>query len=78
MGKDNAEAVVMQGLKVPLYIHNDESWAKLWNEVGAATGTRWETATLPHPWEWIGVDTAEMKWMGPGVRLFDFVARRVA
>lgn len=78
MGKPVAGAVVMQGLKVPLYIHTPESFAKLWEEVGASTGTRWETQAWPHPWEWIGIDSAEMAWMGPGVQLLEFAVRRVA
>jgi hypothetical protein len=77
MGKPIAGAVVMKGLKVPLYLHNTESWAKMWREVGAATATSWETITRPRAWEWIGIDSSEMAWMGPDVQLFEFAVRRM-
>lgn len=78
MGKPVAGDVVMKGLKVPLYIHTPESFTTLWNEVGASTGTRWETMAWPRSWEWIGIDSADMAWMGPDVQLFEFAVRRAA
>ena len=77
MGSPVAGDVVMQGLNVPLYIHTPESFARLWDEVGVSTGTRWETQAWPRSWEWIGVDSVEMSWMGPGVQLLEFAVRRV-
>lgn len=77
IGKHDAGEVVMQGLEVPLYVHSPDSFARLWEEVGAATGSRWETRAWFREWEWIGVDSKEMGWMGPGVRLVEFAVRRV-
>ncbi|KAL1639309.1 hypothetical protein SLS58_008022 [Diplodia intermedia] len=31
-----------RGMKSPRFSHNVESWARLWDEVGTRTGTRWE------------------------------------
>lgn len=77
MCKPVAGEVLMQPLKVPLYIHNPESFAKLWDEAGALTGTGWETQGWPRSWEHIGVDPADMAWMGHGVEIFEFAVRRV-
>lgn len=77
MGKPNAGEVLAPGLRVPLYIHTPESFTELWEEVGSLTGTRWEVQAWPRPWKWIGVNPADMVWMGADVQLLEFAVRRV-
>ncbi|KAK4500111.1 hypothetical protein PRZ48_008297 [Zasmidium cellare] len=77
MGKVEAGDVVPQGFTVPLYVQSPESFAKLWEEVGAATGTLWETQGCLHPWAHIGVDSKDAAFMGPDVSILEFVARRI-
>jgi SAM-dependent methyltransferase len=77
MGKSDAEEVVPAGFTVPLYIQSPQSFAKLWDEVGAATGTRWETEGWLRSWGHIGVDTRDSAFMGPDVGILEFTARRV-
>jgi len=76
-GKAEAGIVLNPGLTVPVWVHSPESWVRLWDEIGVATGTRWETQAWLRLWEWVGVDRADMAWMGSDLRLFEFVMRRV-
>lgn len=32
-----------------LYVHSIESWTKLWEEIGEATGTRWDVSVTKDP-----------------------------
>lgn len=77
MGKPVADEVTVGDLKVPLYIHDPQSFAKLWEEVSALTGTEWEARAWPRSWEYIGVDSTDMAWMGADVKPFEFAVRRV-
>lgn len=77
MGKPVAGEVTTGELKVPLFLHTPESFANLWNEAGESTSTKWETEAWPRSWEHIGVDPADMAWMGADVRPFEFAVRRV-
>lgn len=78
MGKPVAGQVLAQQLKVPLYIHSSKSFEDMWEKVGAITSTRWETQAWPRSWEYIGVDPADMAWMGPDVQIFEFAVRRMS
>lgn len=78
MGKPDAEEVVPAGFTVPLYVQSPQSFANLWDAVGAATGTRWETQCWLRSWAHIGVDKKESAFMGPDVGILEFTARRVA
>ncbi|KAF7907843.1 hypothetical protein EAE99_011913 [Botrytis elliptica] len=43
IGNPKAREVTLKSLVVPMWRHNPESFAKLWDQVGQETGTRWET-----------------------------------
>ncbi|KAF7916440.1 uncharacterized protein EAE98_010739 [Botrytis deweyae] len=43
IGNPKAQEVTLKSLVVPMWRHNPESFAKLWDQVGQETGTRWET-----------------------------------
>lgn len=77
MGKPEAGEVVPEGFTVPLYVQSPESFARLWDEVGAATDTRWETQCWLRAWAHIGIDSKDSAFMGPDVGILEFAARRV-
>jgi hypothetical protein len=60
-----------------MWRHNEESFAQLWEEVGLATGTTWESKSWLRTFgemDWRDEDHA---WMEEGVRVLEFVVRRV-
>lgn len=57
--------------------HNPESFAKMWAEVGEATGTKWKTEGWLRSWEHLGWDENDQKWLGKDDRVVDFVVTRL-
>lgn len=58
--------------------HDAESFAKMWQDVGEATGTKWETQTWLRTFAEMGWDPNDTAWMEPDVRLLEFEVKRVA
>lgn len=55
-----------------MYLHNEESFQRLWNEVGVATGTQWRVEV-----EMLGKMPPGYEYMPPEARYTRFVAWRV-
>ena len=65
-------------VSVPQWRHDPASFDKMWNQVGAETGSKWETKARLLTWEDIGLDPAETAFMDPGDRILDFVVTRTS
>lgn len=76
IGNIEAKEVTNPALKVPQWRHDPASFAKMWAQVGAATGTTWETEARLHTWEDMGWDPADSAWMEPGDKVIAFVVTR--
>lgn len=73
-----AHEITMKMSAAPLWRHNPDSWAKMWEEVSTATGTKWETEGWMRTFSEMGWDEKDAAWMEPDVRLMEFVTKRVA
>ncbi|KAF7875358.1 hypothetical protein EAF04_002530 [Stromatinia cepivora] len=71
-----AQEVTLKSLGVPMWRHNPESFAKLWDQVGSETGTQWETQAWVRTFEEMSFGAQDGAWMEPGVSLIEFFARR--
>lgn len=77
IGNVEGKELINKTLKLPQYRHNPESFAKMWDQVGAETGTEWTTNARLLNWEQMGWDPKDNEWMEPGDRALDFVVTRV-
>lgn len=77
IGNPKAQEVTLKSLVVPMYRHNPESFAKLWDQVGSETGTKWETQAWIRTFEEMSFGAQDGAWMEPGVSLIEFVAQRI-
>jgi hypothetical protein len=57
--------------------HNAESLAKMFEEAGKATGTRWETEAWLRSFPDMGWDERDGAWMEDNICIIEFVANRV-
>lgn len=78
IGNPEAQAVSLILGATDLWGHNPNSFAKIFEAVGGATGTRWETQAWLRTFEEMGWDANDGAWMEPNVRVIKFVAKRVA
>ncbi len=64
---------------VRIWLHDAESWGKLWDEVGRETGTKWDASEVTlKEWEEVGQGgKGGMGWMGSDSRALVFVVRRI-
>lgn len=76
IGNVEAKKVINPALQVPQWRHNPESFAKMWSQVGAETGSMWETQAWLRSWEDMGWDPADQAWMDPGDTVMFFVVTR--
>jgi SAM-dependent methyltransferase len=76
IGNVEAKEVVNGVLHLKLWRHDPASFAKMWDQAGAETGTTWETEARLRSWEDMGWDPADQAWMEPGDRVIDFVITR--
>ncbi|KAI9743049.1 MAG: hypothetical protein M1818_003344 [Claussenomyces sp. TS43310] len=76
IGNIEAQEVVNTTLKMSQWRHDPASFAKLWNQVGAETGTTWKTQASLLSWEDMGWDPADQAWLEPGDRVINFVVTR--
>lgn len=74
-GAREAELVV-GGKVTKQFRHNPDSFAKMWNIVGEATGTTWKTEASLWPWEKMGLGDSDLDWMEEGSVFMDFVVTR--
>nr|POE88026.1 methyltransferase ausd [Quercus suber] len=76
----NMQSQVFYSKIIPsgVWRHDAESFAKLWNAVGVATSTKWETQAWLRTFEEMGWYAEDSAWMEAGVCVIEFVARRIS
>ncbi|CAI7624829.1 unnamed protein product [Penicillium glandicola] len=77
IGNVEAKEVVNPTLQVPQWRHDPVSFEKMWDQVGAETGSMWETQAWSHSWEDMGWDPADQAWLEPGAKVLSFVVSRI-
>jgi len=50
VGNVNAREYERRSGRGSRYRHNEESWGRLWKEVGEETGTKWKVAVRSESW----------------------------
>lgn len=78
IGNPKAQTVSLMSRSTALWRHNPDSFANMFEAVGDATGTRWETQAWLRTFEDMGWDAEDGAWMEPEVRIIEFVAKRVS
>ncbi|KAI1387536.1 uncharacterized protein F4822DRAFT_285658 [Hypoxylon trugodes] len=78
IGNPVAQDVSLKQMATSVFRQNPESFAKTFEEVGAATGTKWETQAWLRTFEEMGWDAKDGAWMEPDVRIIEFVAKRIS
>lgn len=61
-----------------LRLHSVESFARLWDEVGKATGTVWRTDAAMRSWESMGYCKEETAYIGADAGILQFVVSRIS
>jgi len=59
-----------------MYRHDPETFAKLWEDVGMETGTRWEVEAVLDGVEGIGMNPKSGQWLDVNTRRLQFTVRR--
>ena len=77
IGNINAGESISRTFQVPQYRHNPASMARMWDQVGAETGTKWETQAWLRTWEDMGWDRKNHTWQEDTARVIEFVVTRV-
>ncbi|MCJ1437535.1 hypothetical protein MMC27_006922 [Xylographa pallens] len=77
IGNPKAHEVTLQSIGVPMWRHNPQSFEKLWDQVGAETGTKWETQAWMRTFEEMSWDAKDGAWMEDGVVIIEFAVRRI-
>ncbi|GAM41070.1 hypothetical protein TCE0_041r13910 [Talaromyces pinophilus] len=77
IGNVEAKQVWNKALQVHHWRHTPESFAKLWDQVGAETGTAWKTEGKLLSFEEMGWDPEDNRWMEPGDKALNFVVTRL-
>lgn len=77
IGNVEAKQIWNEALKLHHWRHTPESFAKLWDQVGAETGTAWKTEGKLLSFEEMGWDSEDNKWMEPGDKALNFVVTRL-
>jgi hypothetical protein len=72
-----AQAIVLDSIPLPLWRHNEAFFAKLWQEVGVATGTAWECSSWLRTFAEMSWKAEDSAWMEDGACVLEFVVRRV-
>ncbi|KAI1346046.1 hypothetical protein F5Y01DRAFT_298825 [Xylaria sp. FL0043] len=71
------EIPIKQHKSIATWRHNVESFTKMFEEVGNATGSTWETQAWLRSFSEMGWDEKDAAWMEPDVCVIEFVANRV-
>ncbi|KAF7866980.1 uncharacterized protein EAF02_009766 [Botrytis sinoallii] len=77
IGNPKAQEVTLKSLVVPMWRHNPESFAKLWDQVGQETGTRWETQAWMRSFDEMAFGVEDGAWMEDGVAIIEFAVKRI-
>ena len=67
----------MDSIPQPLFRHSEGSFARMWEEVGIATGTAWECSSWLRTFTEMSWNEEDTAWMEEGARILEFVVRRV-
>jgi hypothetical protein len=78
IGNTTGQEVSLESLPIALWRHDVESFARLWKEVGLATHTVWECSSWIRTFEEMDWKSEDAGWMEEGVRVLEFVVRRVS
>ncbi|TGJ81908.1 hypothetical protein E0Z10_g6843 [Xylaria hypoxylon] len=76
IGNPVAQDVHLKSLSTTVWRHNLDSFAKMFEAVGTATSSRWETQAWLRTFPEMGWDAKDGAWMEPNVCVIEFVARR--
>ncbi|KAJ5309683.1 S-adenosyl-L-methionine-dependent methyltransferase [Penicillium atrosanguineum] len=76
IGNVEAKEVVNSTLQVCQWRHDPVSFAKMWDQVGAGTDSKWEAQAWLRSWDDMGWDPADQAWLEPGDTVIDFVVSR--
>lgn len=77
IGNVEAKQIWNKGLQSHHWRHTPESFAKLWDQVGAETSTAWKTEGELLSFEEMGWDPEDNRWMEPGDKALNFVVTRL-
>jgi hypothetical protein len=73
-GYVKAELVETYGV----WLHDEESWKRIWEQVGEETGTRWDAGQVAlRGFKELGINDDSVAYMGDKCRMLDFVVRRL-
>lgn len=80
IGNSKAQEVSLSRIDptMQFFHQSPKSFAKLWHDVGVATGTTWQSEAWLRSFEELGLVTKDGAWMEPGYCLIEFVAKRVS
>ena len=76
VGNVEAKNVVLKAIQTPQWRHDPASFQRLWDQVGAETGTEWKCQVWLRSWEELGWDPQDLGWLEDGARGIDFVVTR--
>lgn len=77
IGNPKAQEITLKSIAVPMWRHNPESFAKLWDQVGRETGTKWESRAWLRSFEEMSFGAQDGAWMEDGVALIEFSVKRI-
>ncbi|KAL6719444.1 hypothetical protein ACLMJK_003684 [Lecanora helva] len=77
IGNQRSRELIMNGTTVPVRRHDPVSFARMWDQVGSETGTKWQTIAELRWWSDLGWDPKDYQWMDKGDRVLDFVVTRL-
>lgn len=78
IGDSRAQAIVLGSITLPLWRHNEQAFANLWQEVGIATDTTWECSSWLRNFTEMSWRAGDSAWMEEGACVLEFVVRRVS
>ncbi|KAI0812901.1 hypothetical protein GGR55DRAFT_638346 [Xylaria sp. FL0064] len=78
IGNPIAQDFQLKSLSATVWRHNPDSFARMFEAVGAATGSQWETQAWLRSFPEMGWDAKDGAWMEPNVGVIEFVARRTS
>lgn len=77
IGNVEAKQIWDKALQLHHWRYTPESFAKLWDQVGAETDTAWKTEGKLLSFEEMGWDPEDNRWMEPGDKVHNFVVTRL-
>jgi SAM-dependent methyltransferase len=78
IGNTTGQEISLKSLPIALWRHDVGSFARLWEEVGLATNTVWESSSWIRTFEEMDWKPEDAGWMEEGVRVLEFTVRRVS